>query len=490
MTPPLARRQLLLGTLGVLAGTACAHNPVTGGRDFVLISAERERELGREQAQEIARTMGLVEDAALTQYVAEIGGRLAVRSPRQDVTYEFHVADAPEPNAFALPGGPVYVTRGLLALVNREDELAAVLGHEIAHVAARHSVRRVSAAAPLAVLFGVPGRLLGVVSEPLGDVVGGLGQLGAGLVLAPYSRDQEREADRVGIELAARAGWDPGAMATFLTTLERDERRVAGQAARPRFLANHPSTPERVEDTAQHARGLARAAAAPIARDRAELLRRLDGLVVGPNAAQGVFRDDLFLHPRLGLALRFPGGWKTQNTASAVGAMEPEGRAVCVLQVAAAGGDPVAAARGDGLDERGTARLDRAPVNGLPAARLVSEGSRASADITWVAHGGTVYRVVGVAPRESFPAFRSALAAAGRSFRPITAAERAAVRHARLRARPAVAGESITQLVQRTGSAWGAAEAAIANGLPDGARLDAGALLKVPIAEPYAPPPG
>jgi predicted Zn-dependent protease len=237
-TSDLSRRQCctrLAALLGGLAASACA-----------TLSPREERRIGAEEAQEVERTVGLVRERRLVEYIEAIGARLAQGTGRADITWHWAVADDGDANAFALPGGWVYVTRGLLALSNREDEVAGVLAHEMAHVVERHAVRRVGAATPFAVLFGVPSGILGMVSPSLGGIVGGAGRLVSGLTLAPYSREQELEADRVGSALAARAGWDPSALAGFLATLERAEAQTAGASTRSSFFATHPATPERV----------------------------------------------------------------------------------------------------------------------------------------------------------------------------------------------------------------------------------------------------
>jgi predicted Zn-dependent protease len=217
--------------LGGLAAGACT-----------TVSPREERDIGRKEAEEVQRTVGLVDDPKVVEYVSAIGARLGQAAARPDIGWQFAVADDPAANAFALPGGWVYVTRGLLALANREDDLAAVLGHEMAHVIERHATSRVGAATPLAVLFGVPSGILSTVSPTLGGIVGGAGRVVTGLALAPYSREQEREADRVGIALSARAGWDPGALVAFLQTLERAEALAGSESKRSQFFATHPST--------------------------------------------------------------------------------------------------------------------------------------------------------------------------------------------------------------------------------------------------------
>src|SRR6185503_5653205 len=229
---------LPLGLAAVML-TGCAVNPVSGRHEPSLILASQVRELGREEAKKVEASMGLVDDSPLTAYVLQVGERIATHSPHAGVDYTFSVLDLPEPNALALPGGYVYVSRGLLALLNSEDELAGVVGHEVGHVAARHSVRRVTRAAPIGVVSGVGAAVVGMVSPVLGDVVGRVGSLSKELLLAPYGRDQEREADRVGAELSAKAGWDPHALASSLRTLEREAVLENAGVNRLSFFATH-----------------------------------------------------------------------------------------------------------------------------------------------------------------------------------------------------------------------------------------------------------
>src|SRR5215475_11564384 len=211
---------VIAGIIAMLVA-GCSVNPVSGRPELTLVSTEKEKEIGAEEAKNVEKYMGLVDDARLTAYLDALGQRLVKESPRQDVSYQFSVVDMIEPNAFALPGGYVYVTRGLLALVNTEDELAGVVGHEIGHVAARHSVQKISKQGPFALLTNLVAGITGLVSPMVGNIIGGVGEFAQSLVFAPYSRSQETEADRVGQEIEARAGWDPTGLSTFLRTLER-----------------------------------------------------------------------------------------------------------------------------------------------------------------------------------------------------------------------------------------------------------------------------
>lgn len=479
----LTRRRCCAGLIALLGAAAA------GG--CASISPQEEREIGRKEAEEVERTMGLVREPRLVGYVESIGRRLARAADRADIAWRWSVADDAEANAFSVPGGWVYVTRGLLALANAEDEVAGVLAHEMAHVTQRHAVNRVGAATPLAVLFGVPGGLLGTVSPTLGGIVSGTGRALAGLALAPYSRDQEYEADRVGIALAARAGWQPRALATFLTTLERSDDLARGGPQRRGFLSTHPATPERTSSIEAQAPSLPRASVPPIAGGRAAFVARLDGLVVGRSAANGVFEGQRFLHADLDVALEMPAGWRTADTPTAAGAVAPDDSAVVVLQLAGIGDDPVAGARADGLSDAQVQQLRRFQVGRLPATALTAstrDGARVA--LTWIAHRNRIFRVAGVSGGADWGRHRPVFEQTAGSFRPLRPQEAARIVESRLRVRRARAGESLTQVLARGGAVWSLAQAAVANGVAPDLPLEANWPVKVAVRERYRPAGG
>ncbi len=457
----LTRREFgggLVATLAVLS-SGCA-----------TISPSEERKLGAEAAEEVERTVGLLSDPKLVGYVRQVAGRMTQVAKRTDVTWRFNVTDDVEPNAFALPGGYVYVTRGLVTLLNSEDELAGVLGHEMAHVLERHAARRAGAATPFALLFGIPAGILGAVSPALGGIVGGTGELASGMVLASYSRDQERDADQRGIALAAGAGWDPAGLASFLHTLEREEALAGHDPNRPGFFATHPATPERVGNV----------------RTAARSLEKLEGLVVGDNPASGVFLGPLFVHPVFDVALEMPAKWKTINTAEAAGAIAPDGDAAVVLSLSGDGEDPVAAARADGLSEAQLKQLQRVRVASIPAARLVADtrsGQRAV--LTWIPHRKRVFRVTAVARVRDWGRYGAILDRTGGTFRPLLAADRERLVESRLRIRLTGASETVAEVLARGGGTWNPAQMAVANGTTVDAKLQPGWPVKVPVSQRY-----
>jgi predicted Zn-dependent protease len=492
------------GLAALALALGCSTNPVTGRPEMVLMSSAQEAERGREVAGEVASQVGLVEDEALVGYVSEVGQRVAARSPRQDVTYSFYVLDMEEPNAFALPGGYVYVSRGLLALANEESELAGVLGHEIGHVAARHAAQRQTRAAGVGLVLlpaAVGGALLSSVLGMPGDLVNAtvntpLQMLGVGFIAA-YSRDQEREADEVGQTLAAGAGFDPHGLSRFLASLEAYEKLQSGTERGPSFFDAHPTTPERVASTERRAASLAWTRAPGVAADRRAFLERIEGLRIGANPAEGEFREQLFLHPDLDFVVAFPEGWRTQNTRSRVGAVAPEEDAQILLELQGPGDDPGAAAEAalEELGRQATVRVeDSAPLRagGLPGhrAHVVAVRGRESValELTWLAKDGLVYRFTGLTRGGDFARHAAVLAAVPQSFRALRREERASIHELRLRLVPAQGGESLARLSDRTGNAWSEAETALANDLEAGTALRAGQLMKLALPQPYVSP--
>jgi predicted Zn-dependent protease len=466
---------------------------VTGESEFVLMSPEREASAGREASQQVEQEMGLVQDPAITGYVSALGARLAAQSPRKDTSYRFFVASMPETNAFALPGGYIYVSRGLLALANSEDELACVIGHEIGHVAARHSAQRETRAAGVGLLSAL-GTIAAAVlgGAEAAQAAAQLGQVaGAGLI-ASYGRDQERQADTIGQQMAAKAGFDPAGMASFLRSLERETTLQLGKTRRPSFLDSHPATPERAATAAGLARQLGSRGAAPDAAKRAAFLQRFEGVMVGEDPAEGVVRDNLFLHPDMDFRLRFPTDWRVQNGRSAVGAMEPQGAAMIVLEAQEKGDDPRAAAqRYVNANAQGLQIVDHGPtrVGGARAYRAralaASQQGTLGVHFTWIAHHGMILRLQGVTAQQSLGRFGPLFERTAENFRPLTPDERSSIRERRLHIATARAGEMLEALSERTGNAWSLEQTAVANNLVPHDRLEAGQRVKVVVERPY-----
>lgn len=486
-----ANRLLCAAVLAAVMTPGCALNPVSRMPEFVIISTQQERDIGKAESEKVALYMGLVDRAALEEYVQAVGQRLAQQSPRQDVTYAFHVIDTPEPNAFALPGGYVYITRGLLVLLNSEDELACVVGHEIAHVAARHIVQQISRKAPFAILTNIGAGVTSIVSPLLGDIIGGLGSMATGLVFASYSRGQERQADRLGQEFAARAGWDPAALARALHVLEQAEAFSSESKRRPSFWDSHPLTPERVANTAAYAAELTQFPIPPITPTRDDFVRRLDGVVVGASAAEGVIDDRRFLHPDLDFTLTIPDTWTYQNSRAQLIAVAPDEKALMVMQMIGEGSDPMIGAQqlAKATQAPVVERTEKLTIGSLPAARTriatETDDGRIGIDLTWIAHDDRVFQIAGIAALTHVTQYQSAFDSIAHSFRPLQSEERRDIKQTQLRIAAANDGETIEGLVDRQHSTWKANMVAIANALSGDARLSRGQLIKLALDEPY-----
>lgn len=488
---PIPVRSTLLGFSillpAFLGTTACSVNPVSQRPELTLMTVEQEKQIGAEEAKKVEQQMGLLDDPALTDYLNVLGQRLAKESPRQDVTHHFYVADMPEPNAFALPGGYVYVTRGLLALATSEDELAGVVGHEIGHVAARHTVQRVSKQGPFAVVFGITAGLTGIVSPLVGNIIGGVGNFAQSLVFSPYSRSQESESDKIGQEMAAKAGWDAEGLAVFLNTLGREEAFLSDGPRRPSFFDSHPATPDRVKNTSKYAKQLKRTDREPISASQEAFLARLDGMVVGQRAANGVIKEHTFRHPDLNIFMQFPEGWNVENTPTKVVSAPKDGQRVVVFQAVAKGDDPLDGARA--LEKASKAKIETKThpmkVNGLPAATTRFAESKVTVDVTWIAHGGAVYQIAAFAPTREFQLAEPVFQQVTQSFRPLSAEERAAIRESRIRLVKAREGENVRAVAARSNTVWKPEQVAIANNLTDYESLREGHVIKIAVSEPY-----
>jgi predicted Zn-dependent protease len=314
----------------VVFGTllSCAINPVTGERELALIPEGQEIALGADAAEQVRTSIGYVDDDALQNYVAVIGRKLAASSERPDLPWEFHVVDDATPNAFALPGGYIFVTRGLLTLLDSEAELAAVLGHEIGHVTARHSVNQLSRAELAQVGLGI-----GAIAAPDEfEELGELAETGLGLLFLKYGRDDERQADTLGFRYMLMHGYDVTEMRDVFAALDAASA-LAGASTVPTWLATHPGGSERIDALDEQVAALETGAAGDLTNASA-YLRRVEGLAYGTDPRKGYFEGDTFLHPELGFELRLPAMWQRRNTASSLLAASPAGDAAMQLTVA------------------------------------------------------------------------------------------------------------------------------------------------------------
>ncbi len=310
-------KPFFLVMLALTALSGCATNPVSGKQDFVMMSESDEIALGKKSDLEVRKEYGVYDSPQLQSYVDRVGQRLAANSHRPNLQYHFTVVDSPEVNAFALPGGYIYITRGILPYLDSEAELAAVLGHEIGHVTARHAVKQYTAATAANIGVQIASIFVPEINTPGGyDLVNVTGSA----LLSGYGREHELEADRLGSEYLARTGYDPHAMIDVLSVLKNQEQfdieRAKEEHREPRIyhglFASHPDSDTRLQQVVDEAASL-QVSPHPVVGKRV-YLEHIDGIVFGDSPSQGVVRNNEFLHAGLGIAINYPSGWTLRNS--------------------------------------------------------------------------------------------------------------------------------------------------------------------------------
>ncbi len=451
----MAHRLVLRRLIPVLFATwlaACATNPATGQRELSLMSEAQEVQTGRQLDAEVRRQMGVYNDPELQRYVTDVGLRLARGSHRPNLPWHFTVVDQPAVNAFALPGGYIYITRGILPFLDNEAEFAGVLGHEIAHVTARHS----AAAYSKATSAGVGLALLGIF-VPSTRPLQGLAETALGVLFLKHGRDDELEADRLGAEYTARSGWDPEGIAGMLTTLARIDEATGSRKGVPNWLSTHPAPADRVQ-AVQASVDKARAAAGrqSFARDEAGFLNRIDGIVYGDSPEQGVVRGNRFLHGDLRFALEFPEGWEIQNAPAQVSAKAPGEDAYMVLQLVQEPRGTIQDTAVQSMQGAGFRLVegDRREINGLPAFVGTYQGRAGNVGNVIVRaahleHERKVYLFAGMAPQNTFNRFNTVITRSLDSFEPLSRQEAAAIRANRIDVYTVRAGDTWQSIASR-----------------------------------------
>jgi len=400
----------------LLTATGCAVNPATGQRQFILISEAEEIEMGREADGPITESFGLYESEALQAMVTNLGNEMASRSERPALPWSFKLVDDPMVNAFALPGGFIFITRGIMAALNSEAELAGVIGHEIGHVTARHSASQMSRQQLQQIGLGV-GTIL---SDDVASVAGVL-SAGLGLLNLRYSRGDESQSDLLGVRYMSRAGYDPNALVGVFQTLAL---AGGGGGSVPGWAATHPDPVNREEDIREIIAASGQDYSEYIRRGD-EYLRSLDGMTFGQDPREGFFEEETFFHPEMAFALDFPRGWTTVNQKSQVGGVSSDGTALIALTVEGTETDAERALsaflRQDQVDGRNSRRTS---VNGRPAWEAsfdadTEEGPLRGA-VLFVEHGRAVFRLLGFASASRWGSHEGAVLQSLESFRPVS----------------------------------------------------------------------
>ncbi|SFQ46542.1 Putative Zn-dependent protease [Nitratireductor indicus] len=417
-------------------------NPVT------VDSVSRGNRLARQAGQQHPRILqtygGEYSDPKLERMVAKVVGSLTFEDQNTAPAYRITILNSPNVNAFALPGGYLYVTRGLLALANDSAELAAVLAHEMAHVTANHGIERQRKEAEEKLANKVVTEVLGQDAETQSALVRGK------LRLAQFSRNQELEADRIGIKTVANSGYDAFAAARFLQAMDSYQgfRSVSGATdASLDFLASHPNAPRRIELAQRHAREMEQPGSGN--RDRDSFLAGIDGMIYGDSPEEGFVRGRDFLHPGLGVAFRVPDGFIIDNSAKAVTAVGPGDIAIRFDGATVPESTPLTQYLTSGWVaglEPGSIR--EFTLNGRPAAKARAAADNWKFDVTVIRSGGQVYRLLTAAPATSTE-LDAVAGDVGQTFRILSSTERAALKPLRIRVITVQPGETLGSLAAR-----------------------------------------
>jgi len=459
----------------VLMAASCAMNPVTGERELALVSEAQEIQMGRQGSAEVIGAIGLVQDAALQSYVNRIGQRMAASSERPQLAWEFHVLDDASVNAFAMPGGYIFVTRGLLTHMTNEAQLASVVGHEIAHVTARHSVHQMSRQQLASLGLG-----LGSVLSPTIAEYGQVASLGLGLLFLRYGRDHEVQADQLGFGYALADGYDTREMASVFEMLRRDAQ-LAGVGRLPEWQSSHPDPGNRIQDVHRMvAASPVSFAALKVGED--EFFRHLEGMAYGEDPRQGFFRGSRFLHPDLEFVLEFPDGWATQNAADAVTAISPNRDAVIQFR-GAQGSAAEASARflgqeglQAGASSTGAIHGNRAVTAGFSAQG--NDGSSIQGVVTFIEYRNATWGILAYSAAERFSSYDPLFRRSINSFDRLTDPVALGAQPLRLRIENVPQPMSLQQFHTRFPSSISLTELAIINGLAESAELRAGQKIK------------
>ena len=473
------RRIVAAVSLALLVGVgSCAKNPVTGKSELSLVSSGQEMQLGLEGYPAVLAEYGKYDDAALGAYVDSVGQRVAHVSHLPDLKWHFTLVDDSAVNAFAMPGGYIYVTRGILAYLGSEAQLAGVLGHEVGHVTHRHTAEAMTRQQIYGLGFGVL-----QVAVPSLRPYSGAGQQALGLLFLSYSRGAETQADELGVEYATKAGYDPREIPATYATLKRVS--AAAGASIPVYMSTHPDPGQREVTTRQLATTAA-AGKTGLEISQRKYLHHLEGLVFGTDPRQGYFEKQTFYQPETNFQIEFPAGWKTQNSRATVAAGGPDQQAMMQLSQTDGGGQAPDAYVHSLLSagKLTSAQGNSEKIGGFDSwvGRIVTPGDNGPVTLAAAfikGEGKNLFQVLGESATPG-DANEQAILTSLRTFRPIADEAHKNVHPARVHLAPAPSAGTLTALLPKLGGTGASVdEQAIVNGVEADEQLQAGKTLKV-----------
>lgn len=409
-------KRLFVLVLALSCLASCATNPVSGDRELALVSESQEIQIGQQSAAAAESQLGLVDDQGLQDYVQRLGMQLAAASERPNLPWTFRVVDDPTPNAFAAPGGYIFITRGLLALIGNEAELVSVLGHEIGHVTARHSVSRMSRQQLAQIGLGI-GSMVSPEIAQFSDLAAG----GLEVLFLSYGRDDERQADKLGYDYTLAQDYDVREMVNVFAALQQSAQ-LEGQSPVPSWLASHPYPEERISLIEDRLETLP-ASSQPRRIGEDEYVTQIDGLLYGINPRNGYFEENRFMHPGLAFRLDMPEGWQTRNLAQLVLAGSPANDAMIQLSIVE-GGRAEAADEFFAQEGLTAGRVGSERVNGLGATigrfEVQTEQGALGGIAAFISMDENTYRIVTFTPADKLSGYEDAFRRSINSFGRLT----------------------------------------------------------------------
>ena len=459
--------------------TSCAVDPVSGKRQIMLMSESDEIQLGHRADRKVVWGYGIYDDPGLAAYCNRMFQQMARLSHRPNLDYRFTILDSPVVNAFSAPGGYVYFTRGILAYLNSEAELATVLGHELGHITARHSAERYTRA-ELAKLGLDPGLFF---PKALAEY-SGTGRLASQLLFLRFSRENEREADNLGVEYATRSAYDASKLAAFFETLEKMESN-SNKSGLPDWFSTHPDPEDRQETVRRKAvEWRNKLGLTDLKVNRNIYVQQLDGLVFGENPREGFVKNNVFYHPELAFQFPVPSRWRLLNIHSMVRMVNERRNAAIVFTITQMGSPREAAlsfARSTGVTVMDSSGRQ---VNGLPAHRLLSRIRAQQGTLSllsfFIQKEGLTYVFHGITPEKTFSTYKPEFSAVMNGFSALAEPDKISIRPARIRVRSAPATGKLRNVLISLGvSRYSLAKLAVLNGKNLNDTITAGTLIKV-----------
>ncbi len=488
--PTIERRRTavvpVLIAVTALMWTGCASSEIG------LPPIENDVEIGSEFAERVESEMGLYDAPELRAYLQSLVEQLTPHAPDDRFQYKIAILDQPEPNAFALPGGFLYVSRGLLVTARSEDELVGSIGHEMAHVYRRHTARQL-AKERIASPFKLPGKLVGfLIHDDIGDMINLPANLFGGVILNAFSRQDEYDADDGGIVISASAGYRPRAMGALLSRMEAQSELLSGRRRRPGFFDTHPMTPNRVQRIDRRSDDVVAPTATSAFGSDKSYLDQIEGLLAGENPAQGVLVERSYLHPSIGYVVTFPDGWAVANAPDVAIAIAEESDGFLLVRPLEDGGEPTALAeeRVTELDEEFDVTPERnesVNINGwqghIVTIREEARDGRFLASFLWVKAGDTTLQLLAFGSDQHEEKMAEALT----SVRPMDVDGDDMLFVGRVQIVEAKDGESLIELGARSGNRWSPRMTAIMNDLSVDDVLSDGMLIKTVRYVPFIP---